>query len=159
MFAQTDKIREKRNKKPTLFFKNQLIISATKFLHFTDIKDIFYLKFKSYSVKIRKSISFFRFFLNSPLTPVGEPNPQCKKMKFALIRTKERVLHQSFNLPVNYHHLSKNKYFMQIQNDRFVNLNIIKSKYILHNSLMMPKLINRTIIIISFYNILQNLLK
>ena len=126
MFAQTDKIREKRNKKPTLFFKNQLIISATKFLHFTDIKDILYLKIKSYSGKIRR---------------------------------RYRLKKQSFNLPINYYHLSKNIYFIKIQNDRFANLNMIKSKYILHNSLMMPKLINRTIIIISFYNILQNLLK
>ncbi len=79
MFAQTDKIRKKRNNKPILFLKNHLIISATKFLHFTDIKDILYLKFKSYSGKIKR---------------------------------KDSLLNQSFNLPINYHHLSKNKYFI-----------------------------------------------
>ena len=79
MLAQPDKIRDKRNKKPILFLKNQLAISVTKFLHFTDIKDIFCLKIKSNPVKIKK---------------------------------RDRLLHQSFNLPVNYHHLLKNKYFI-----------------------------------------------
>ena len=117
MLAQPDKIREKRNKKPILFLKNQLAIFATKYLHFTDIIDIFCLKIKSNPLKIRKCISFFRFFLNSPLTPPkginkGEPNPQCEKMKYTLIRTKDRFKNLSFSLLVNYHHLSKNKYFI-----------------------------------------------
>ncbi len=54
MLAQPDKIRKKGNKKPILFLKNQLAISATKYLHFTDIKDIFGLKIKSNPIKIKK---------------------------------------------------------------------------------------------------------
>ncbi len=112
MLAQPDKIRGKRNKKPILFLKNQLAISATKYPHFTDIKDIFCLKIKSNPVEIKKCISFFRFSLNLPLTPKGEPNPQYKKMKCTLIRNKDRLKNQSFSLPVNYFRLLKNKYFI-----------------------------------------------
>ncbi len=79
MLAQPDKIRDKRNKKPILFLKNQLAISATKYLLFTDIEDILCPKFKSISLKIKK---------------------------------RDRFKNLSFSLLVNYHHLSKNKYFI-----------------------------------------------